>query len=65
MLISCCWISLIPRPRPAFCHLQYGKAMESWVGPGNEATGGPFQSIIVVSLDWLLQIHVFPIALDT
>ena len=31
--------SLVPRPRPAFCHLQYGKlqATESWVGPGNEA----------------------------
>ena len=29
--------SLIPRLCPAFRRLQYGKATESWVGPGNEA----------------------------
>ena len=29
--------SLVPRPRPVFRHLQYGKATESWAGPGNEA----------------------------
>ena len=31
------YCSLVPKPRPAFCHLQYGKVMESWAGPGNEA----------------------------
>ena len=32
-------ISLVPRPHPAFRRLQYGlQAMESWVGPGYEAT---------------------------
>ena len=36
-------VSLVPRPRPAFRRLQYGKAWtvliatESWAGPGNEA----------------------------
>ena len=29
--------SLVPRPCPAFRHLQ---ATESWAGPGNEATCG-------------------------
>ena len=33
--------SLVPRPRPAFRRLQYGKVMESWVGPGNEANQTP------------------------
>ena len=28
--------SLVPRPRPAFRRLQYGKVVESWAGPGNE-----------------------------
>ena len=28
---------LVLRPRPAFRHLQYGKVMESWAGPGNKA----------------------------
>ena len=35
--------SLVPRPRPAFCCLQYARfpvlqVMESWAGPGKEAT---------------------------
>ena len=31
--------SLVPRPCPAFCHLQYLlEATESWAGPQNEAT---------------------------
>ena len=40
-MIGC--TSLVPRPRPAFRRLQYGKAFtvliatESWAGPGNEA----------------------------
>ena len=30
--------SLVPRPRPAFRHLQYVlQVTESWAGPGNEA----------------------------
>ena len=35
--------SLVPRPCPAFHHLQ---STESWVGPGNEAI-------------WLLMLHFF------
>ena len=30
--------SLVPRPRPAFRCLQYGKATESWAEPGYKAT---------------------------
>ena len=30
-------VSLVPRHRPAFHCLQYGKVMERWAGPGNEA----------------------------
>ena len=30
-------VILVPRPGPAFRHLQYGKVTESWAGPGKEA----------------------------
>ena len=33
---TCCGVSLIPRPRPAFHRFQY--ATESCMGPGNEAS---------------------------
>ena len=39
--------SLVPRPCPAFRHLQYGfsvlQATESWVGPGNGKLGGAWE----------------------
>ena len=31
-----CWISLVPRPRPAFCRLQY-VFIHAWGEPGNKA----------------------------
>ena len=46
--------SLVPRPRPAFRRLQYGKAVliatESWAGPGNEAT--LFLGLCSASQEW-------------
>ena len=44
--------SLVPRPCPAFRHLQSHftilKAMESMVGPGNEATSSLLFTLMVV-----------------
>ena len=30
VLVQLTWSSLIPRPHPAFCHLQYEKAGRAW-----------------------------------
>ena len=41
--------SLVSRPHPAFRHLQYRKAMESWAEPGNKATSVHHPSWVSVS----------------
>jgi len=48
--------SLVPRPRPAFHHLQFIlQVMRRWVGPGNIFLTG----IGTSSLMWQKQIHRF------
>ena len=51
--------SLVPRPHPAFCQLQYKKvlkATESWAEPGNEATRTHFKLTLTpepLALRWM------------
>jgi len=48
--------SLIPRPRPAFHHLQFIlQVMKRWAGPGNIFLTG----ILTSNLMWQKQIHRF------
>ena len=54
------YISLVPSPHPAFrrLHLSVLQVMESWAGPGNEATSELNDAILIYYLSYIFHMCV-------